>query len=105
MKKALALAAIAVFAVSLGAAAHEGQGEHKHGSGEKLISGTIARLDMTYRAMTVTDAKNMNWLIMWNDSTRVLGAELKVGAPVQLGYVEAENKNWAAWIRVGEAKR
>jgi hypothetical protein len=54
--------------------------------------------------MTVTDAKNVGWTILWNDSTRVKGGELKEGEAVEIGYVEAENKMWASWIKVGTPK-
>jgi hypothetical protein len=47
----------------------------------------------------------MNWMILWNDATRILGGEMKEGQPVQLGYTEKQNKNWATWIRVGEANK
>jgi hypothetical protein len=103
MKKVLTLAALAIFTVSLaGLYADEGK---KQGSNEKTITGTIVRLDMTYKALTVGDAKGMNWMILWNDATRILGGEMKEGQPVQLGYIEAQNKNWATWIRVGEANK
>jgi len=72
--------------------------------GEKLVSGTISRLDTANRSMTVTDAKGVAWTIQWNDSTRVLGGELKEGAAVQLGCSESDNQHWANWIKVAEAK-
>ena len=73
--------------------------------GEKLVSGTISRLDIANRSMTVTDAKGTAWLIQWSDSTRVLGGELKEGAAVQLGCTESEKQHWANWIKVSEPKQ
>lgn len=99
MKKISMLAVLAVIAISIAVPA----GEVK--KGEKLVSGTIARLDTGARAMTVTGEKGASWTIQWTDSTRVLGGELKEGAAVQLGCTESENKHWANWIRVSEAKQ
>ena len=98
MKKLTVLLALAIFAVSLAAVA----GDKK--AGEKVVSGTISAIDVANRSMTVTDAKNVGWTILWNDSTRVKGGELKEGEAVELGYVEAETKMWASWIKVGPAK-
>jgi hypothetical protein len=103
MKKVFTLTALAILTVSLsGLYAEEGK---KQGSSEKTITGTIVRLDMTSKTLTVADAKGMNWMILWNDATRILGGEMKEGQPVQLGYTEKQNKNWATWIRVGEANK
>ena len=98
MKKLTVLFALAIFAVSLAAFGGEGK------KGEKVVAGTISALDVANRSMTVTDAKNVGWTILWNDSTRVKGGELKEGETVELGYVEADNKMWASWIKVGAAK-
>lgn len=98
MKKLTVLFALAIFAVSLAAAAGEGK------KGEKVVSGTISALDLANRSLTVTDSKNVGWTILWNDSTRVKGGELKEGEPVELAYVEADNKMWASWIKVGAPK-
>lgn len=94
MKKLTVLFALAIFAVSLAASA----GEKK--AGEKMVSGTISSIDVTNRSMTVTDAKSVAWTILWNDSTRVKGGELKEGQAVELAYVEADGKMWASWIKV-----
>ena len=106
MKKAFTLAALAILTVALAARAHDDPKAHKHAAGgEKVVSGTIARVDMNYRALTVADPKGNNWQIMWNDATKIMGGELKEGAPVQLGYTEAQNRNWATWIRIQEAAK
>ena len=99
MKKVSILVAFALLFLAVVAAAGPGQ------KPEKMISGSIARLDTATRTLTVADAKGVQWTILWNDSTRVLGGELKPGQPVQLGYLESDSKNWATWIRVGEAKQ
>jgi len=96
MKKLTVLLALAIFAVSLAAVA----GDKK--AGEKKVSGTISALDVANRSMTVTDGKSVALTILWNDSTRVMGGELKEGESVALGYVEADNKMWASWIKVGK---
>jgi hypothetical protein len=98
MKKVSIRVAFALLCVAIVATAEQGQ------KPEKMISGNIARLDTASHTLTVADAKGVQWTILWNDSTRVLGGELKTGQPVQLGYVESDSKNWATWIRVGEAK-
>jgi hypothetical protein len=95
MKRLTVLFALAIFAVSLAAFA----GDKK--AGEKKVSGTISSLDVANRSLTITDAKNATWPILWNDSTRMKGGELKTGEAVELGYVEADGKMWASWIKVG----
>ena len=99
MKKVSMLAVLALIAVAVALPA----GETK--KGEKLVSGTISRLDTANRTMAVTDAKGASWTIQWSDSTKVLGGELKEGAAVQLGCTESENQHWATWIKVAEAKQ
>lgn len=99
MKKILTLAALSILTITLSTRALD----TAKAGGEKTLSGTIARVDMNYRALTVADAKGVNWQIMWNDGTKIMGGELKEGASVQLGYVEAQNRNWASWIRVQES--
>ena len=99
MKRVSMLVALAVLAISIAVPAGEAK------KGEKLVSGTIARLETSTRVLTVTDEKGASWMIQWTDSTRVLGGELKEGAAVQLGYTESENQHWATWIRVSEAKQ
>ncbi len=98
MKKLTVLFALAIFAVSLAMVA----GDKK--AGEKKVSGTISALDVANRSMTVTDGKSVALTILWNDSTRVKGGELKEGEAVELGYLEADSKMWASWIKVGAPK-
>lgn len=99
LKKALTLTALAILTVSFAATAHD---HSKAGSGEKTAVGTIAKLDAASKTLTVSDAKGASWTVQWNDSTKILGGEMKEGAPVKVGYTEADGKMSATWIRVGE---
>lgn len=101
MKKVLTLAALSILTVALSARAID----DSKGRGEKKISGTIARVDTGSRALTVADTKGVNWQILWNDGTKMLGGELKEGVSVEVGFVESESRNLASWIRVQEAKK
>lgn len=97
MKKVSMIVALAFLAAALALAA----GEAKK---EKVISGTVSRLDTANRSLTVTDAQGTTWSVQWSDSTRVLGGELKDGAAVQLGVSRSEKQHRANWIKVTEAK-
>jgi len=99
MKRVSMLVVLAILAISIAAPAGEGK------KGEKVVSGSVTRLDTGARSLTVTDGKGATWTIQWTDSTRVLGGELKEGAAIQLGYTESENQHWATWIKVSEAKQ
>ena len=101
MKKAMTLAALAIFTVSLAAAAADKAKPST--AGEKTASGTIAKVDTASKSLTVTDSKGSSSTFQWTDSTKILGGELKEGATVQLGYTEGDGKMWATWIRAGEA--
>lgn len=98
MRKLTTLLALALFTVSLAAVA----GDKK--PGEKKVSGTISKLDIANKSMTVTDDKGAGVTIQWNDSTRVMGDDLKEGGAVTVGYVEADGKMWASWIKGAAAK-
>ncbi|HEY6065016.1 MAG TPA: hypothetical protein VIY96_02605, partial [Thermoanaerobaculia bacterium] len=99
-KKALTLAALAIFTISLAALA----GDKAKSAGEKKASGTIAKVDTAAKSLTVTDSKGATTTFHWNDSTRILGGELKEGAAVEVGYTDGADM-WATWIRVGEAAK
>ena len=101
-KKALVLAAVAVFAAALSASAGDSM---KGKAGEKTAAGTIASVDVAAKTQTLTDAKGGSQTIQWNDGTKIMGGELKEGAAVQVGYSESENKMWATWIRVQEGTK
>lgn len=99
MKKTITLAAAALLCVSLVSLA----GDSKK-PGEKSASGTISKLDVEAKTLTIAAPDGKTWSISWNDSTRILGGELKEGEPVKVGYVESDARMWASWIRVGPAK-
>ena len=96
MKRTLAIAATLLLAACLAGAADEPKGK----GNEKSVSGKIVRLDMNEKSVTIEDAKPQTLTIWWNDSTRVMGGEMKEGETVKVGYVESENKMWATWIRI-----
>jgi hypothetical protein len=100
MKKTMTLAALAILTVALAAIAAEKP--KAPAAGEKTASGTIAKVDAAAKSLTVTDSKGASWALQWNDSTRILGGELKEGATAQVGYTEGDGRKWATWIRVGE---
>jgi Cu/Ag efflux protein CusF len=102
MKKALTLAALAIFTVSLAAIAADSAKPKM--AGEKTASGTIAKLDAAAKSLTVTDAKGGTWTFQWTDSTRILGGELSEGAAVQVTYTEGDGKMWASSIKVQAPK-
>ena len=97
-KKISILTVLAVLAIAIALPAGDAK------KGEKLVAGTVASLDTSARTLTVTDAKGTSWTVQWTDSTKVMGGELKEGVAVQLGCTESENKHWANWIKVSEAK-
>ncbi len=97
MKKVSMIVALAFLAGALALAA----GDAKK---EKVISGTVSRLDTANRSLTVTDPQGTSWSIQWSDSTRVLGGDLKEGVAVPLGVTKSEKQHWANWIKVAEAK-
>ena len=104
MKKALTLAILAtLIAAPAARASDDSKAQKPAAAAEKVVSGTLARVDMNYRAISVADSKGVNWQIVWTDATKIMGGELKEGVSVQVGYVEAENRNWANWIKVQEA--
>ena len=99
MKKVSILAFLTVLVISSVVTAHDMK------KGEKVVSGTIAKLDTANHAMSVTDDKGTSWDIQWSDSTKVMGGELKEGSAVKLGCTESDGKHWATWIKVSEPKQ
>ena len=99
MRKVWMLTFLVAIAISTALSAHDMK------KGEKVVSGTVAKLDTANHSMTVTDAKGTSWEIQWTDSTKVQGGELKEGAAVQLGCTESDSKHWATWIKVTEARQ
>ena len=106
MKKVLTLAILATLIVAPAArASDDSKGQKSAAATEKIVSGTLARVDMNYRTIAVADSKGVNWQIVWTDATKIMGGELKEGASVQVGYVESQNRSWASWIKVQEAEK
>jgi len=103
MKKTMILAALAIFTISFAALAADKA--KSSAAGEKSAAGAIAKVDTAGKSITVNDSKGASWTFQWNDSTRILGAELKEGAAVKVGYTEGDGKMWATWIRVGEGTK
>lgn len=103
MKKTMILAALAIFTISLATLAADKA--KSSAAGEKSAAGTIAKVDTAGKSITVSDSKGTSWTIQWNDSTRILGGELKEGAAVKVGYTEGDGKMWATWIRMGESAK
>ena len=104
MKKALALAILATLIVAPAARASDDSKAQKPAAAtEKVVSGTLARVDMNYRTIAVADSKGVNWQIVWTDATKIMGGELKEGASVPVGYVESQNRRWASWLKAQEA--
>jgi Cu/Ag efflux protein CusF len=102
-KKTMTLAALAIFTISLAALAADNP--KSAAPGEKTATGTIAKVDTAGKSITVTGAKGASWTFQWNDSTKILGGELKEGTAVKVGYTEGDGKMWATWINVGEAAK
>ena len=97
MKKILALSVAAVICLSVVAFAGHDKGDHKQG-------GTITKLNVDGKVMTVKDKDGKEWEINWNDSTKVEGSELKEGEIVHFKATEKDGKFWATWVHVGEIK-
>jgi hypothetical protein len=104
MKKVITLAILATLILApVARAGDDSKAQKPAASTEKVVSGTLARVDMNYRTIAVADSKGVNWQIVWTDATKIMGGELKEGASVQVGYVESQNRSWASWIKVREA--
>ena len=93
MKKAVALAVVMAFCAVIGLA---GTGEH-HGT---AMEGTISKVDMAGKSMTVKTADGKDMTIYWNDSTKLQGTP-KEGETVHFKTSEKDGKTWATWVHVG----
>jgi len=103
MKKVLALAAVALLCTAVVALA----GDDKMGGDKKMgkaMEGTITKVDMAGKMMTVKGADGKEATVYWNDSTKVEGGELKEGSMVHYKGAEKDGKMWATWVHVGEMK-
>ena len=100
MKKLIALAIVAAFALGVPALAAQTKpaekGEHAHG--------TITAWDDATKTFKVKDKNGKEWDFSWNESTKVTGTP-KVGEMVSLQYMkDKDGKAMASKITVSEAK-
>jgi len=104
MKKLIALAIVAAFALGVPALAAQtkpaaekmDKGEHAHG--------TITAWDDATKTFKVKDKNGKEWDFSWNESTKVTGTP-KVGEMVSLQYTKgADGKAMASKVTVSEAK-
>jgi hypothetical protein len=106
MKKVFALSLVAALCIAVVALAGD---EKKMGDkkmmGGKAMEGTISKLDMGQKMMTVKDSAGKEWTVYWNDSTKVEGGEMKEGELVHFKTTEKDGKTWATWVHVGEMKK
>jgi len=100
MKKILALSVVAVLVAVVSLAGDEKMGDKKPMG--KTNEGTITKLDMAGKMMTVKDAEGKETAVYWNDSTKTAGDEMKEGAKVHWQGSEKDGKMWASWVHVGE---
>ena len=98
MKKLWALSLVAALCVAAVAVA----GEQMDG---KKIEGTITKVDLAAKTLTVKDAAGNETAIYWNDATKVEGGALKEGEKVHVKATEKDGKMWATWVHVGEMKK
>lgn len=103
MKKVLSLVAVAlVCAAVVALAGDDKMGDKKMGG--KAMAGTITKVDMAGKMMTVKGADGKESDLYWNDSTKVEGGDLKEGSMVHYKGSEKDGKMWATWVHVGEMK-
>jgi hypothetical protein len=98
MKKVLALSLVA--ALCLAAAAFAGEGMEG-----KKVEGTISKVDMAAKTLTVKDASGNETTVYWSDATKVEGGALKEGEKVHIKAAEKDGKMWASYVHVGEMKK
>lgn len=96
MRKFLALAVVAAFALSMPALAAQTKPAEK-GDHAK---GTITAWDDASKTMKVKDKNGKEWEFMWNDQTKVTGTP-KVGEMVNLQYMkDKDGKSVATHVTV-----
>ncbi len=96
-KKILALSVVAVLCAVVTLAGGEKMGG-------KMNEGTITKMDMAGKMMTVKDSAGKETTVYWNDATKVSGDEMKEGALVHWAGAEKDGKMWATKVHVGEMK-
>jgi hypothetical protein len=70
----------------------------------KMNEGTITKIDMSGKMMTVKDSAGKETAVYWNDATKVSGDEMKEGSVVHWAGTEKDGKMWASKVHVGEMK-
>ncbi len=98
-KKILALSVVAVLCAVVTLA-----GDEKMGDKKPMNEGTITKVDMAGKMMTVKDSAGKETTVYWNDTTKVSGDEMKEGAVVHWAGAEKDGKMWATKVHVGEMK-
>ena len=96
-KKILALSVVAVLCAVVTLA-----GDEKPMG--KMNEGTITKIDMAGKMMTVKDSADKETTVYWNDTTKVSGDEMKEDAIVHWAGAEKDGKMWATKVHVGEMK-
>jgi len=102
MKKVFALSLVAVFCLAVVAVAGD---DKMAGKGAPTMEGTISKVDMAGKMMTVKDSAGKEHSVYWTDKTKVAGDEMKEGALVHWKGTEKDGKMWATWVHVGEMKK
>jgi len=104
MKKVFALSLVAVLCLAVVAVAGDDKmaGKDKGGA---MMEGTISKIDMAGKMMTVKDSAGKETSVYWTDKTKVAGDELKEGSLVHWKGMEKDGKMWATWVHVGEMKK
>jgi hypothetical protein len=105
MRRVLALSVAALLCIGVVALAGDDKmsgGKSKMGG--KTMEGTVYRVDMSQKMMTVKGADGAESAVYWNDSTKVEGGEIKEGMKVHYKGDMKDGKMWASWVHVGEMK-
>jgi hypothetical protein len=103
MRKILALSVAAVLCIAVIAFAGDDKmsgDKHQHGMG-----GTITKVDMAGKMMTVKGSDGKETAVYWNDSTKVEGDQMKEGMKVHYKAESKDGKMMASWVHVGEMKK
>ena len=79
MKKVFALSLVAVFCLAVVAVAGD---DKMAGKGAPAMEGTISKVDMAGKMMTVKDSAGKDHMVYWNDKTKVAGDEMKLTGEV-----------------------
>jgi len=92
MKKVFALSLVAALCLAVVAYAGDDKMAGKDKMGGKSMEGTISKLDMAGKMMTVKDSAGKETAVYWNDTTKVEGGDLKEGSMVHYKGAEKDGK-------------